>query len=89
MRGCEHATVSTRHRIFAAHSCCACFVAGEPGGGSISRRGVGGCAAGGCVEVQEQGGGREGLPGACRRRVAVGGDVPPYVLRGRDGEGTF
>jgi len=61
-----------RSRIFAAsaaYSCCACFIADEPGGGSISRCGVaGGCAAGGCVEVHSGGGqGR-----ACRRRAAVG-----------------
>ena len=55
-------------RIFAAYPCCACFVAGEPGGGSVSRRGVGGCAAGGCVEVR--GGGGQGR--GCRRRAAVG-----------------
>jgi len=55
MMGREHTTVSTRRRIFATHSCGACFVAGEPGDGDISRRGVGGCAAGGHVSETEWG----------------------------------
>jgi len=53
-----------RSRIFAtpaAHPRCACFVAGEPGGGSVSRRGVGGCAAGGCVGVQTERGQARGV----------------------------
>lgn len=56
----------------AAYSCCACFVAGEPGGGGICgvawmrRRGVAGVR-------KRRGGGQRCV---CRRRAAVG-DVPP------------
>jgi hypothetical protein len=55
----------------AAHSCCACAVAGEPGGRCVSRRGVAGrCAAGGGRGSAERNGG--GQRRVCRRRAAVG-----------------
>ena len=71
-----------RSRIFAApaaaHLCCACAVAGEPGGRGVCVVAWADAPPVGCVEVERSGGGQGHVYG---RRAVVGIDTPPKATR--------